>query len=605
MTVATVELVSNGDENALQFSLAFDPALLAFVQATQGTAIGSGAIFLVNDTQAAQGRIGVVIALEAGRTFTAGPQELLKLTLKAITETAETTANITFADVPVPRLIASATGTVLPGDYRTGAVTLPPRLEGDVTPPPNGDSQVNILDIQRVARLVAGLEQVISVSDFQRADSAPREDKGDGMLTLLDVLQTARYAAGLDETVPAGGPTGPPASPPGFTPVANDETRRLRMTSPTLLRGQTGTVRLLLDAAGNEGGAGFSLIFDATRLRFVSAELEEDARNAFLLVNNAQASEGRLGILLTLPAGQAFSPGARALLALKFMPIAGVPNGITPETVLSFDDAPVKRQIGDINAHGLSAGFDAITLRLADAAVANVSAASFGGDQLAADSIVAAFGTGLASGTESATSLPLPQSLSGATVRIRDSAGNTRVASLFFASPGQLNYHLPAGLALGTAEITIEAPDNRTLSGTVEIAPVAPGLFSASGNGLGVAAGLTLRVKSDGSALYESLATYDTAQSRFVAVPIDLGASEDVYLVLYGTGFRGRSDLSKVTVTVGGVPVDVSYAGATNPFVGLDQLNLKLPRSLAGRGDVDIVVRVDGKVANTVRVTIR
>ena len=41
-------------------------------------------------------------------------------------------------------------------------------------------------------------------------------------------------------------------------------------------------------------------------------------------------------------------------------------------------------------------------------------------------------------------------------------------------------------------------------------------------------------------------------------------------------------------------------------FVGLDQVNLgPLPRSLTGRGEVDIVLTVDGKVANTVTVTIQ
>jgi uncharacterized protein (TIGR03437 family) len=242
---------------------------------------------------------------------------------------------------------------------------------------------------------------------------------------------------------------------------------------------------------------------------------------------------------------------------------------------------------------------------VADAALANVSAASFGGDQLAPDTIVAAFGTSLASQIESATSLPLPLSLAGATVRVRDSAGIERVASLFFASPDQVNYHLPAGTALGTAQISIEAPGGRTLTGNVEITPVAPGLFSAAGTGQGVAAGLTLRRKPDGTDVFEALASYDAMQAKFVATPIDLSGSEDVFLILYGTGIRGRSDLSKVTATIGGVNAEVSFAGETSTFVGLDQLNIKLPHSLAGRGDVDIVLRVDGKIANTVRVTIR
>lgn len=91
-----------------------------------------------------------------------------------------------------------------------------------------------------------------------------------------------------------------------------------------------------------------------------------------------------------------------------------------------------------------------------------------------------------------------------------------------------------------------------------------------------------------------------------VAVPIDLGGINDqVYLVLYGTGIRFRNSLSQVTATVGGVSATVSYAGSQNGFVGLDQVNLLLPRTLIGRGLVDIALNIDGKTANTVRVSIK
>jgi uncharacterized protein (TIGR03437 family) len=37
----------------------------------------------------------------------------------------------------------------------------------------------------------------------------------------------------------------------------------------------------------------------------------------------------------------------------------------------------------------------------------------------------------------------------------------------------------------------------------------------------------------------------------------------------------------------------------------LDQINALIPRALIGRGEVDVVLTVDGKIANTVRVNIR
>ena len=49
----------------------------------------------------------------------------------------------------------------------------------------------------------------------------------------------------------------------------------------------------------------------------------------------------------------------------------------------------------------------------------------------------------------------------------------------------------------------------------------------------------------------------------------------------------------------------VTYAGLQGTFIGLDQINALLTRTLAGKGEVDLVVTVDGKVANTTRVNIK
>ena len=63
---------------------------------------------------------------------------------------------------------------------------------------------------------------------------------------------------------------------------------------------------------------------------------------------------------------------------------------------------------------------------------------------------------------------------------------------------------------------------------------------------------------------------------------------------------RGRSSLSATTVLIAGVPAEVSFAGAQGDLIGLDQLNLTLPRSLAGRGELCVVLVVDGKSSNIV-----
>ena len=59
-----------------------------------------------------------------------------------------------------------------------------------------------------------------------------------------------------------------------------------------------------------------------------------------------------------------------------------------------------------------------------------------------------------------------------------------------------------------------------------------------------------------------------------------------------------------VQATIDGRAAPVLYAGPQGSFAGLDQVNVVVPQSVAGRGTIDIGLLVDGKVANTVKVAI-
>jgi uncharacterized protein (TIGR03437 family) len=188
-------------------------------------------------------------------------------------------------------------------------------------------------------------------------------------------------------------------------------------------------------------------------------------------------------------------------------------------------------------------------------------------------------------------------------------AGNGAVnfsSPLFFVAPGQVNYLMPAGAATGRATVTITSGNGKASLGAAEVVAIAPGLFAANANGQGVAAAVALRVRG-GAQTFEPASRFDAATGRFVPAPIDLGPEGDqIILLLFGTGIRGRSGLSVVTCTIGGVAVPVSFAAAAPGFAGLDQVNVgPLPRSLAGRGEVDVVLTVDRKEANRVRIAIK
>ncbi len=241
--------------------------------------------------------------------------------------------------------------------------------------------------------------------------------------------------------------------------------------------------------------------------------------------------------------------------------------------------------------------------------IATVSAASFTGPSLAPAEIVAAFGFSLASGVEVAQSTPLPTSLLGTSVKVKDKNNNELLAPLFFVSPAQVNFQIPPGIVPGKATITITNSMNNSISATVLIEKTAPGLFTANANGLGVPAAVLLRVKSNGMQIFEPVAQLDSG-NIFIPLPIDFGpdsgnASDQLFLILFGTGWRGRSAEANVQAQIGGVNTPVLYAGEQGTFVGEDQINLQLPRSLAGRGEMNLSVVVDGQMANLVRVAFR
>lgn len=233
-----------------------------------------------------------------------------------------------------------------------------------------------------------------------------------------------------------------------------------------------------------------------------------------------------------------------------------------------------------------------------------VSAASYLGVTLAPDQIVSSFGSGLTTETVAVTQLPLPTSLLDCEVRVEDSRGVSRLASLFFISPTQINFTLPTGTAEGAARITVWNHNAIVSSEAVQVAAVAPGLFSANSTGKDVLAGVLLRVKSDGRQLYEPVARFETGLNKFVPVPIEFG-NDQLFLLAFGTGLRYRGGLPTINANIGGVPSEVLFAGAQGSLVGLDQINLALSPTLAGRGNVNLAMAVDGKSANTITLSFR
>jgi uncharacterized protein (TIGR03437 family) len=233
------------------------------------------------------------------------------------------------------------------------------------------------------------------------------------------------------------------------------------------------------------------------------------------------------------------------------------------------------------------------------ATVSSVNAAGFTSN-VAAESIVTAFGGNLATTTAFATLSPLPTTLGGTQVKLLDSSGNEQLAPLFFVSPSQINYQITPGILTGDIAVLVISGSGALSIGSMPVESVAPGVFAANANGQGVAAAVALRIRN-GVQTYEPVFRFDSGQNQSVPIPIDLGpAGDQVYLVLFCTGVRFRSSLSGVSFDVGGIVGAPTYAGAQGELVGVDQVNVPLSRDLIGRGVVNVILTVDGKPSNTV-----
>ena len=181
----------------------------------------------------------------------------------------------------------------------------------------------------------------------------------------------------------------------------------------------------------------------------------------------------------------------------------------------------------------------------------------------------------------------------------------TRPAGLLFVSPSQINFQVPAGTATGPARVTINN-GQQTISAQVQIGSVTPGLFSVNAQGDAAATGIRTIPTQQQSPIAVVFCVDPAAGCHLV--PIDLGVDTPVYLSFYGTGFRGRSSLENVAVTIGNMTIQVTvqaiYAGPQPQTPGLDQLNILLPLTLRGAGVVNVTLWVDGTESNRVLVQV-
>jgi len=229
---------------------------------------------------------------------------------------------------------------------------------------------------------------------------------------------------------------------------------------------------------------------------------------------------------------------------------------------------------------------------------------------VAADSLASVFGPSISTESMAALSVPWPTMLGDiSVVDVKDSNGQTQTAGILFISPSQMNIYIPAGVAPGQATVLFPATGLPPGAGTaalrnvsVNIQKTAPGLFSAAGTGMGVAAASAVRTTIP-SPIQTPVPVFQCDQAKnCVAIPIALGVDTPIYVSLFGTGIRNANS---VVVNIGNSSVQPTYAGPQGQYQGLDQINFPLSLNLRGSGLVNVTVTADGVMSNIVQLNIQ
>ncbi len=116
-----IKLTAHGNESALSFTVSFDPKRLHFVGLKADIA---GTQFVLNDTKAADGQLGLLVMQPVPKAFPAGKIPVLELTFSAPAGAQVGTTPLTFTDTLVPRIIADTHAAALPSATVNGSITV-------------------------------------------------------------------------------------------------------------------------------------------------------------------------------------------------------------------------------------------------------------------------------------------------------------------------------------------------------------------------------------------------------------------------------------------------------------------------------------------------
>jgi uncharacterized protein (TIGR03437 family) len=226
--------------------------------------------------------------------------------------------------------------------------------------------------------------------------------------------------------------------------------------------------------------------------------------------------------------------------------------------------------------------------------LAATSAAHFLRRRISPGMIGAMYPLGIRFGDETITApnYPLPTDLGDLEILVDEIP-----APLYFVSPGQINFYVPMRLEPGTQSTFIvqRKSNNQILaSGVLDVGTATPALFTSTQNGQGQVAALnednTVNTNTNGVDRGKVIQLYATGQGFVPNAPPDGTPSE---------GLVRTPDLPRVIIGSGFVPDEaIEYSGLAPGYVGVWQINVRVPMSVPPGSATDVVVTLRSVPSN-------
>lgn len=331
-----VALFALGDENAVGFSLAFDPSRLAYVRASTGSA-GPLASLLVNTNDLPSGRVGVAVVRAVNERYAAGTGPVVQMRFKTLNTAGQTP--LVFTNRPVALVISDVWANSRPLSTSNGIVEILSTPPAIVAQP---ESVTNT--IFRTAQFSVTATGSLPLSYQWQFNGTNLPGQNQPVLTLANLRPSQAGAYQVIITNPVAGVT---------SRVATLTVPRLvRVVSTNAPTGNLVDVPVQLLANGDENAVGFSLHFDASRLSFRELVGDSGAAGATVNVNTNSAANGVLGFIAAQNYGSSFNVGTQQLAALRFQ-LASTPGDVA----VRFADSPAARELVDNATSPLFADF--------------------------------------------------------------------------------------------------------------------------------------------------------------------------------------------------------------------------------------------------------